>query len=304
MSRVVVVGSINMDVVAQARRMPNLGETAVGDALSLIPGGKGANQAVAARRSGNEAAIVGAVGSDSFGTILREFLVAEQLDMTLVSKADGSTGTAVIIVNSAGENAIVIIPGANEALTPGVIDDMRLAADDVLLLQNEIPEVINVHAIRLAERRGTPIVLNLAPFRNTPKELLGSIDYLVLNETEFAEMMDEKPIPMSSHKVAGLLAEGAGYAKNVVVTLGSEGLHARLNSSVVSVAGHRVPVVDTTGAGDCFCGTFGTGLAEKLSPQESLEFANAAAALSVQRLGAGPSMPSRAEIESLLKNQR
>ena len=303
MGRVIVVGSINMDVVAQADRLPRPGETVFGKTVSLIPGGKGANQAVAARRSGVETTMVGALGSDSFADPLFSFLEEEGLAISLVERVSGPTGTALISLDAAGENSIVIVPGANSQVDPKVVTKIALTSNDVVLIQNEVPEAVNAAAVEHAQRAGATTVLNLAPFRPTSENLLNAIDYLVVNETEFAALIDEDPEKMSPHRVTGLLAEGAGFARNVVVTLGAEGVSGRLNSSVTRIPGHRVSVVDTTGAGDSFCGTLGAALARGSSSELALAYANAAAALSVQKLGAGPSMPAGTEVDEFLRRE-
>jgi ribokinase len=245
--------------------------------------------------------MVGALGKDQFGDALHKFLQAEELDLNHINRVEGSTGTAVIVVDKRGENSIVIIPGANYEVTPHLLRDLELSDSDTILLQDEIPEDSNVDVIRRAKAVGARTVLNLAPFRPTSPELLELVDFLVLNETEFAQLVDSDVEEMSTHRVAGLLAEGKASAQNIVVTLGAEGLHARLGSHVVSIAGHKVPVTDTTGAGDSFCGALGAALAKGLEPSDALHFANAAAALSVQRLGAGPSMPTIDEVEAFMR---
>jgi ribokinase len=303
MGRVVVVGSINMDVVARADRLPRPGETVFGKTVSLIPGGKGANQAVAARRIGVETTMVGALGSDGFADVLFSFLEAEGLDLSLVERVGGPTGTALISLDAAGENSIVIVPGANTLVEPTVVTKIALKGNDVVLIQNEVPEAVNAAAVDHAQRVGATTVLNLAPFRITDENLLNEIGYLIVNETEFAESIGEDPELMSSHRVTGLLAEGAGFGRNVVVTLGAEGVSARLGASVTTIRGHRVSVVDTTGAGDSFCGTLGAALARGSDPKLALAYANAAAALSVQKLGAGPSMPAGTEVDEFLRSK-
>lgn len=305
MGQVVVVGSINMDVVAQTERLPRPGETLVGHALNTIPGGKGANQAVAARRLGSDVRMIGALGSDQFASALRAFLSSETVDIEGVETVAGSSGTALIIVERSGENSIVIVPGANDHLAPNVIGQVSLAHGDVVLLQNEVPERANQEAIRKATEVRATRILNLAPYRQTDIEMLNALDYLVVNETEFALLLDEQGInvtasSMSPARVAGLLAEAAGPDVDIVVTLGADGLQARLSGSVITVPGLPVQVVDTTGAGDCFCGAFGAALASGSDPEKALRLANAAAALSVTTLGAGPSMPTRDAVDAML----
>jgi len=290
-----------MDVVAQAKRLPRPGETLLGSSLSTIPGGKGAKQAVAARRSGADVQLVGAVGSDVFADNLVAFLEDESLDLTALARAEATTGTALIVVEESGENFIVIVPGANDCVTPDTLSSLQLEPGDVVLLQNEIPEATNVAAARLAHGSGALAILNLAPFRPTTADLLDGVDYLVVNEHEFSQVLKlPRAGDMTAARVAGLLAEGVLPSTNLVVTLGPDGVQARLQDRVSRLAGHEVAVVDTTGAGDCFCGAFGSALAGGATAADALEFANAAAALSVQQLGAGPSMPLRKETLAFL----
>ncbi|EFC85065.1 ribokinase [Parafrankia sp. EUN1f] len=303
LSRVVVVGSVNMDVLTRCVRMPRPGETVPGSSVSLLPGGKGANQAVAARRAGAATSMVGAVGDDDFGRILRDFLDSEHLDLGRLAAVPGASGTAVILVDGSGENAITIVPGANDRVLPNSLDGLPLAPGEILLLQDEIPETTNIAAVARARAAGAVTVLNLAPYRPTPPEVLRDVDYLVVNETEFANVTGVETNPvvaMTSDRVAGLLADGAGVARHVVVTLGAEGLLARLDGTVLRVPGFPVTAVDTTGAGDCFCGAFGAALARGDHPEQALRYASAAAALSVRSHGAGPSMPTDGDINHFL----
>jgi len=299
--RVVVVGSINVDVVARSSRIPRPGETVLGESITLLPGGKGANQAVAAHRLETSVVLSGAVGNDQFSAVSLDFFRSEGINLEHISTADGATGTALIVVDDRGENSIVIVPGANQQLWADGSQDLGLDGTDVTLLQNEVPEVINIAALEQAQTAGARCILNLAPYRDTSNDLLSQIDYLIVNETEFAELLQMDPNDMLEDRVSGLLAEGAGPTNNIVVTLGEVGLVARLSGGSVSrIAAYKVPVIDTTGAGDCFCGAFAAALVRGSEPEAALAFANCAAAISVQRVGAGPSMPTRAEVEALL----
>lgn len=301
MGRVVVVGSINVDVVARSSRIPRPGETVLGESITLLPGGKGANQAVAAHRLETSVVLSGAVGNDQFSAVSLDFFRSEGINLEHISTADGATGTALIVVDDRGENSIVIVPGANQQLWADGSQDLGLDGTDVTLLQNEVPEVINIAALEQAQTAGARCILNLAPYRDTSNDLLSQIDYLIVNETEFAELLQMDPNDMLEDRVSGLLAEGAGPTNNIVVTLGEVGLVARLSGGSVSrIAAYKVPVIDTTGAGDCFCGAFAAALVRGSEPEAALAFANCAAAISVQRVGAGPSMPTRAEVEALL----
>lgn len=297
---VIVVGSINMDVVARAERIPRPGETVTGNGVDLLPGGKGANQAVAARRAGADTVLVGALGDDGFAEELAAFVTRERLGTTAITRVDGPSGTAVIVVDAAGENSIVVIPGANDRVDRRTVEAVELAPDDVLLLQNEIPEQANADALDRARAAGATTVLSLAPYRPTSDSLLRALDVLIVNETEFALLMGEDGGALAAADVEALLAAGAGATASIVVTLGPRGLRARVDGDVVTLAGHSVVARDTTGAGDCFAGAFGAALARGAPIRDALRFANAAAALSVQRPGAAPAMPYLGEISALL----
>ena len=296
MPKVVCVGSINVDVFARAPHMPAAGETILGNRVEILPGGKGANQAVAALRMGVPVSLVGAIGTDDFSEIARTFLEREGLKTESVARIEGPTGTAVIVVNEFGENSIVVVPGANSSVSPSSIADLKLAPGDICLLQNEIPENANLALTRAARAVGAVTILNLAPYRSTDPELLAKASYLVVNEIEFAGLTHTPVSELSPARITGMLAEDAGAVDNILVTLGVEGVVARLGAEVVQVPGYSIDAVDTTGAGDAFCGAFAAALARASTALEALRTANAAAALSVQRPGAGPSMPQLDEV--------
>jgi ribokinase len=303
--RVVVIGSINMDVVVTVPRMPLPGETLTGGSVHQVPGGKGANQAVAARRLGVPTALVGAVGADGFGSVLAGFLGAERIDTSLVRTEHGPSGTALITVADGGENTVVVVSGANGGVGPDRVAEARIRVGDVVLLQNEIPAETNLAAALAARGAGAMAILNLAPFRLPSAELLAAAHTLVVNETEFAELVGR---PGEGGAVAAeLLCPGARLTSgdgqplgDLVVTMGAEGVLALLGGELFTVPGRRVPVVDTTGAGDCFCGALGASLAAGLPRGIALDRANVAAGLSVGRFGAGPSMPSAADVDAAL----
>jgi ribokinase len=307
--RVVVIGSINMDVVVTVRRMPRPGETLAGGSVHQVPGGKGANQAVAARRLGAATLLVGALGADGFGTVLAGFLGAEGIDTSRVRTEHGPSGTALITVANGGENTVIVVSGANGAVGPDRVADAPLRPGDVVLLQNEIPAATNLAAARAARAAGATAILNLAPFRPPGPELLAAVDLLVVNETEFAALVG----PVGSPGQAGpaellrsraALTCGGQRVGDLVVTMGADGVLALVGGEVLAVPGRRVPVVDTTGAGDCFCGAFGASLAIGLPMAAALARANAAAGLAVGRFGAGPSMPTAAEVDAVFAAPR
>jgi ribokinase len=305
--RVVVIGSINMDVVVTVARMPRPGETIAGGSVHQVPGGKGANQAVAARRLGAPTALVGAVGADGFGAALLGFLGAEWIDTSLVRTEHGPSGTALITVADGGENSVIVVAGANGAVGPDRLAEAAIRPNDVVLLQDEIPAETNEAAARAAKAVGAVTILNLAPFRAPSPRLLAAVDVLVVNETEFTELV---PGPRAgaaeiSERLSGELIASTGQpVGDLVVTLGAGGALARIGGAVLAAPGRRVPVVDTTGAGDCFCGALGASIAAGLPAAAALERANVAASLAVGRFGSSPSMPTADEVDAELRASR
>ena len=314
--RVVVIGSVNMDVVVTVPRMPIPGETLVGGSVHQVPGGKGANQAVAACRLGAVTVLVGAVGADGFGAALSGFLCAERIDISQLRTEHGPSGTALVTVADGGENTVIVVAGANAAVRPALVADAEIRSGDVVLLQNEIPAETNEAAARAARAVGATTVLNLAPFRAPSGELLAGVDLLVVNETEFAELVGAGAgagvgaavaVRMTRQEIEELLraedrltAPDGTVLGDLAVTLGADGALARIGGDVLAVPGRRVPVVDTTGAGDCFCGALGASLAAGLGPADALARANVAAGLAVGRFGASPSMPTATEVIDVL----
>lgn len=295
MAQAVVVGSINMDVVAGAPRHPRVGETVLGTTLALLPGGKGANQAVAASRLGAPTELVGRLGTDTFGDILLDFLAAEKLGLDGVRRLNGvATGTALIVVSDAGDNTIVVVPGANRALTIADVEDVPVAAGDVVVVQYELPLEV-VHAVLTrARRNGARSVLNPAPAQPSPPELLSLADFVVLNQGELALLSGAEEV------APGLQSLRQRPEQVLIATLGARGAIALVGDHVVPVPGRSVPVVDTTGAGDCFVGALAASLCSWADVEEAVHFANLAASLAVQRAGAGTGMPYLADVEALV----
>ncbi|MFD3993693.1 ribokinase [Streptomyces sp. NPDC058583] len=293
MTSIVVLGSTNMDLVAYVPRAPALGETVTGRAFRTIPGGKGANQAVAAARAGGEVSMIGAVGADEFGTRLRATLEHCSVDTDLLRTAEGASGTAHIVVDDEGGNAIVVVPGANGTVTSlDHGDEALIGTADALLLQLELPLSVVVEGAATARRLGVRTVLTPAPVQPLPPELLATIDLLVPNEHEAAALTG---LTDPREAALALLRD----VPEVVVTLGAAGsLYAARGADPVTVPAPRVRAVDTTAAGDTFVGALVVALGEGRPAPEALAWAGAAAALSVQREGASTSMPYRAEIEA------
>lgn len=293
-----VFGSANMDLVVYADRAPALGETVSGERFVTIAGGKGANQAIAAARAGGKVAMVGAVGRDPYGDDLLAVLADAGVDVRGVSRVDGTaTGTAHIVVEASGDNSIIVVPGANGTLhEPPPALDAALDAAGALLMQLEIPLPAVTAAARRARAKGVRVVLTPAPApaRELPAELLDCVDLLIPNEHE-AKLLTGAA---SVEDAAAALLE---RVNDVVVTLGSRGsLWAARSGERVEVAAAQVDVRDTTAAGDTFAGVLAVALGEGRPMPEALRWATAAAGLSVQREGASPSMPARAEIEEAL----
>jgi ribokinase len=298
MGRVFVAGSINMDVVATADRHPRTGETVAGREVLYFPGGKGANQAVAAAKLGAATMLIGRVGADAFGRDLRTFLAAQGIDLALVQDtAETHTGTAVITVANA-DNTIVVIPGANALVTPADVAAGKLAKGDVAVSQFEIPLPAISAFFKRARATGATTILNPAPAIEFDRALLDLADILVLNETELGFLTKTELRGTDDHArfIEVVRSSQMDTNKIVCVTLGKRGVLALVNGEPVIIPGRGVKALDTTGAGDCFVGAVAAQLASGKPVRDALEYANIAASICVQRMGAAPSMPTAAEI--------
>lgn len=298
MTAIAVLGSTNMDLVAYVPKAPRLGETVTGHAFRTAAGGKGANQAVAAARSGGEVVMIGAVGADDFGVRLRSALTSAGVDTAALRTVEGATGTAHITVDDEGANSIIVIPGANARVTGlEAGDDSRIGASDCLLLQLELPLDAVLAGARAARAHGVRTVLTPAPAQPLPAGLLAATDLLVPNEHEAAALTGLT----DPYRAAGALLE---QVPEVVVTLGAAGsLYAVRGREPLTVPAPRVRAVDTTAAGDTFVGALAVALGEGRPMPEALRWASCAAALSVQRPGAQDSMPARAETDAFAAAQ-
>ena len=303
MGRVFVAGSINMDVVATAERHPALGETVAGKEVLYFPGGKGANQAVAASKLGAATTLIGRLGKDAFGRELRAFLADQGIDLCLVrDTADAHTGTAIITLANA-ENTIVVVPGANDLVTPDDVASAVLGEDDIAVSQFEIPQATISAFFRRARAAGASTMLNPAPARALDAERLDLVDILVLNETELALLAR---VTLSGSDDDTRFADAARSLQRredqiICVTLGERGLVALVDGKLLIIPGRKVEAVDSTGAGDCFVGALAARLADNQPVRSALEYANVAASICVQRLGAAPSMPTIAEVSAALR---
>jgi ribokinase len=301
--RVVVIGSSNTDMVVKAARIPEPGETVLGGEFVMVPGGKGANQAVAAARLGAVVTLVARVGDDLFAEAsLRNFREAGIRTEFVFRDATAASGVALILVDREGENAIAVAPGANARLTPADVDraETAIREAEVVVLQLEVPIETVLHALGLAKRHGRRVILNPAPAARVPDEALSLVDLLTPNETE-AEMLlggGAAGLGGIAATAEALRAKGVG---TVIVTLGREGAFVVGPEGSFHVPGRHVQAVDTTAAGDAFTGALACALAEGRDLPAALEFATAAAALSVTRMGAQSSLPDRAAVEAFLR---
>lgn len=332
MPKILVVGSLNADLVVRAPRFPKPGETISGEDLQVIPGGKGANQAVAAARLGAKVSMLGRVGRDNFGDFLLDNLQSNHVDSSLVQRDDASTGTAIIVVDAKGQNSIVLSPGANGQVSSSDVASSPLSAASfsdpstrsgrrfsLLLLQLEIPTPTVLRAAQLARQNGVRVLLNPAPARSLPDELIALADFLIPNETELSLLtgMEVRDIPSAEAAARKLLGRGA---QNVIVTLGSKGTLIVDKYTVTHVDAFKVDVVDTTAAGDAFIGGFAVKLMERsgssLTPAGALENASyakliedavrygcACGALACTKFGAQPSLPTKEEAEKFIRAQ-
>jgi ribokinase len=304
MKRIVVLGSLNIDLVSAVERLPRPGETLVGGDLAVFEGGKGANQACAAGRLGGAVTMIGQVGADPFAARLIETLCTAGVDTSGIGISERPTGSACISVLPGGENAIIISPGANATLSPEIaLERLRAAPPYRFLLgQLETPMTTIVAAFAEAARVGATTILDPAPVQPLPPELIPYLDFITPNQIEAAALLGHTNDCISSFEDAHAAADSllsAGY-RGVVLKLGQLGCYVATEKLSAAVPAFEVVAIDTTAAGDTFNAAFAVSLAEGTPIVEAALFANAAAALSVTRPGAQNSIPARAEVESLL----
>lgn len=308
MQKIVVIGSSNVDFVMTMDHLPRLGETVTDAHFMQTYGGKGANQAVGAARAGGDTWFVNCVGDDPFGPLVKQNLRQMGVHVEYVFEVEGVTsGTALVMVDDEGHNYLSVAPGANYHLTTDMLDqlDDLIATAGMVVLQYEVPVPILRKAIEMAIDAGVPVMFNLAPARELDRALLAQVDYLIVNEVE-AEFLCGLPVdtPAAYPKAAdALLATGA---KHAIITLGAQGSFVADGQQQVHVPAYPVKPVDTTAAGDVFCGALAVALVESKPLVDAVRFANAASALSVTQIGAQPSIPARAEIDRMvrIKNTR
>lgn len=293
---VIVIGSINLDMITTVGRLPRPGETVRGDRFSTAPGGKGANQALAAARAGAAVRMVGAVGTDPFAIQALALLKQDGIDLSAVRSTAEPTGVALILVGADGENVIAVAPGANDAVEPGDVAGAGLARGDVVLLQHEIPLETVAAAIEAARAAGALSVLNTAPFLADAVGFMGKADVVVANETEFD--LCAEALGLDGMDRAGRMRNFvARTGRTIVVTLGADGVVAASPAAEFAVPSVPVTPVDTVGAGDTFCGYLGAGLAEALPLEEALRRAATAGSLACLKPGAQPAIPLRTDVE-------
>jgi ribokinase len=304
-AKIVVVGSTNLDMVVQAPQIPRPGETVLGGRFTMVPGGKGANQAVAAARMGGDVTFIARVGQGAFGRQALEGFRQDGIRTDYITEeAEEQHGVALILVDQNGENAIAVAPGANSRLSPEDVQraEPAFAEADIVLLQLEVPLATVQAAVDLAEKHGKRIILNPAPSQALSERILSRVSILTPNETE-AEMLlggGEAGLGGIAVTAEQLLGKGVG---TVIVTLGREGVFVVTPEGQYRVPGRRVKTVDTTAAGDAFSGALAVGIGEGRELREAVPIAVAASALSVTRVGAQSSLPSRAEVEALLSGR-
>ncbi|MBR1268567.1 ribokinase [Bradyrhizobium sp. AUGA SZCCT0222] len=302
MGRVFVAGSINMDVVATADRHPLVGETVAGKAVLYFPGGKGANQAVAAAKLGVSTTLIGRLGTDAFGQQLRAFLAAQGVDLAhLKDTAEAHTGTALITIANA-DNTIVVVPGANALVSAEDVGTPVLARGDIAVSQFEIPLPTIAAFFERARAAGATTILNPAPATRFGRELLDLVDILVLNETELVLLAgtELRDTDDDNSFIEAVRLLPSNRDQIVCVTLGSRGVLAMIDGQPSVIPGRKVKAVDTTGAGDCLVGALAAQLADGKAIRDALAYANAAASICVQRMGAAPSMPTAAEVAAAI----
>ncbi|MGO3373861.1 ribokinase [Brochothrix thermosphacta] len=291
MAKITVVGSLSIDLVVRAAKRPVAGETIIGEDLSLFPGGKGANQAVAAARLGATVKMVGCVGDDSYGEMIIKNLEKENVNTSLVKRFTKKTSGTAHITVAEGDNSIIVVKGTNDLVDESLIEEARaeIASSDIVMAQYEIPLPIIDYLAKVCEEEGTSFLLNPAPAADIQTETLKRITYLTPNENENKLIFPNKT---SDEAIAD-------FPGNLLVTLGEKGVRFQTDT-IQTVPAFKVAVTDTTGAGDTFNGAFAVAIAEGKDIETAVLFGNAAAALSVQKLGAQSGMPDREAVKEML----
>ena len=296
---ITIIGSINLDLIARVERLPAPGETVPGSGFSTAPGGKGANQALAARRAGADVRMIGAVGADAFADQALALLDEGGVDLSRVKKTSAPTGIAMILVGEDGENVIAVVPGANAEISAEDIEAAGLERGEFVLLQHEIPLPAIESVLRKARSVGAISLLNTAPFRPEAASFLELADYIIANEAEF-DLYAGALALQGENREQKMRAFTARTGRTIVVTLGRDGVMAAGPDAFLRVPTLPITPVDTVGAGDTFCGYLGTGLSEGLPLEAALRHAAVAGALACLKPGAQPSIPVRADVDHRL----
>jgi len=303
MKKILVAGSINMDIVAKSAHLPRPGETVFGEELHYIPGGKGSNQAVAASRLAENVYLIGKLGQDPFGKSLTAFLKEEQLNLEYLFYSETHpTGVALINVDQQSQNSITVISGSNFQLSEQDVELCEINKSDVVVSVFEIPQSTILHLFKRAKQANAKTILNPAPANLFVNELLETVDYLIINETELAFYANQDEVSEDVETIAQYASDLCKKpGQTIIITLGSKGVICVFGKEIISVPGIKVEAIDTTGAGDCFTGAFAVAISEQMPIDEALKFANAAASLSVQKLGPSTSMPYRQQVVTALQ---
>jgi len=296
---ITVVGSINLDLTARVARLPGPGETVPGASFATAPGGKGANQALAARRAGSAVRMVGAVGRDAFAGEATALLGQAGVDLGPVAATDAATGIALILVGGDGENMIAVVPGANAAVAPAALDALAFARGEHVLLQFEIPLDTVEAALDAARAAGAVSILNTAPFRPETAAFVGKADVVVANETEFDRYADAMGLE-GADRAARMRAFAARTGRTVIVTLGGDGVLTASGGDSFHIPAMKIAPVDTVGAGDTFCGYLAQGLEAGLPLADAVRRSAVAGSLACLKPGAQPAIPLAAEVEAAL----
>lgn len=299
MNKVIVVGSVNMDITARTDKLPDTGETVAARSVEYLPGGKGLNQAVAAAKIGTTVVLAGCLGSDSFADELASFVRRHKIDVSCLRRSEKNSGIALITVDERGQNTIVVAPGSNADVCPEDVKKLPVSPGDVVVCQFEIPPAAVAAAFAKARRYGARTILNPSPVCPIPDEIFRNTDILIVNETELAFLSREN---VDENTPAEKIADAAEKLKTdaeqtIIVTLGSRGALVAGSKDMLFVDSYKVPAVDTVGAGDCFAGVFAAKLAEGKDVGENVKTAARAAAVCVTRKGAAPAMPDAGELE-------
>jgi len=300
-NEIVVIGSMNMDLVVETDKIPKKGETVLGNKFHQIPGGKGANQAVAAGKLGGNVSFIGACGDDNFGDILLSNLKKEGVNTKNIHRVKENTGIASITVETDGDNRIIVVPGANHLLTPKIITKHAniIKNASVLLLQLEIPINSVEKAIELGDKFETTIILDPAPAQKLNSEIYNKIDYLLPNEGELKNLLDNNNLNLNE-KIDKLLELGVS---NLILTKGKDGITVYNKNNTMNYSSLKVNTVDTTAAGDAFAGALAYSLQRNWNEDKIYKFANKVAAISVTNLGAQSSLPTIKEVNSFSEKE-